>query len=149
MRTLEFHGLSRIREYHVWGELKSRCLNKSHRVYSDYGGRGITVCERWNKFSAFMEDMGLRPTPRHTIERIDNDGPYSKENCRWATYKDQQRNKRSTRFVMLNGVSKSLAAWVDELGSNRNAVDSRLRRGWSEKDALTTPYHPGRWHKRP
>jgi len=91
----ELHGKHDTSEYRIWRHIKDRCLNPKNRRYSDYGGRGITVCDAWqHSFSAFLEDVGERPSNKHSIDRVDNDKGYSKENCRWATDQEQNLNKR-------------------------------------------------------
>lgn len=95
---MEAHNASKTSEYRAWCGIRQRCFNPANCRYEGYGGRGITVCDRWNQsFLAFFEDMGPRPSPNHSIDRIDNDGNYEPSNCRWATRSQQQRNKRPFR----------------------------------------------------
>lgn len=91
------HGKSKTAEYEVWGGMIKRCRNEKSTGYPDYGGRGITVCDRWNDFENFLEDMGLRPSPFHSIERKDVNGNYEPENCKWATKTEQSRNTRKRK----------------------------------------------------
>ena len=137
------HGLSytagpKGKEYRSWAGLKSRCLNKKDRGYKNYGGRGIKVCQRWqDSFEAFLEDMGKAPTPKHSIDRIDCNGNYEPQNCRWATYHQQANNRRSNRYVTLKEtgrVSATEAARI--LGKDITLIRSRLKRGWSDERAF-------------
>lgn len=123
------------REYRAWGDLKQRCLNPNHPRFADYGGRGITVCAEWvASFSAFYRDMGPRPAG-HSIDRIDNDGPYSPGNCRWATRSQQNRNARTTRRVR----GMAVADLAERHGLHLHTVKHRLDRGESMRDALRDP----------
>lgn len=130
------HGMSGDSEYICWQKIKQRCLDSNHKMYSKYGGRGISVCERWLKFENFYSDMGRRPGPGYSIDRIDNDGDYCKGNCRWATWKQQGRNRGTNRFLDIDGKKMIAIEWCEKTGANYNTVCSRLRRGWSDRDAL-------------
>ena len=130
------------RTYVSWYGAKYRCLNKKARKWKNYGGRGIEICERWkNDFAAFLADMGERP-PGTSLDRIDNDGDYEPGNCRWATCKQQQRNKRNTKWIEYNGVVKDAASWVDEFGMNGRILVNRVRNGWDAEVAFETPVSP-------
>jgi len=132
------HGLYRTPSYRSWQKMRARCLNTNHKHYSNYGGRGITICERWNDFRNFFADMGERPEGM-TLERIDNSKGYSPENCRWATRKEQQNNMRRNRILQLNGKSMNLTQWAEYLGIKRKTLEKRLNIfGWSVERALTT-----------
>lgn len=129
----------RSAEYQAWIAMRARCLNPSKAEYPNYGGRGITICDRWESYALFLEDMGRKPSSFHTLDRIDNDGPYSKENCRWATRSRQQRNRRVNKILRFRGKSMCLADWADHLGMSQATLGNRLLAGWSIERALTTP----------
>jgi len=133
------HGLSYTTEYRAWQTMRLRCTNPKNSAYPNYGGRGITVCERWmNSVEAFVADMGPKPSPRHELDRINNDGPYSPENCRWVTRKKNSRNRRSNRLLTFRGETRTLAGWCELLGLPRDTVRKRLVAGWSVDRALKT-----------
>ena len=131
------HGMARCPEHRSWMALRNRCNCPTNSRYSRYGGRGITVCERWNDFTAFYADMGPRPSPKHSIERIDNDGSYSPENCRWATAAEQSYNRRNKTFITAMGRTMRLCEWARELGTNASTIRNRLLRGWSPDRAVS------------
>lgn len=106
-----------------------RCRNPANRSYHRYGGRGITVCDRWNEFSAFFEDMGPRPSPRHSIDRVDNDKGYEPGNCRWATKKEQSRNREANRIVRFQGRDMTVAEACELVGISQELAKQRLDSG--------------------
>lgn len=124
------HGLTNTPEYDAWTRMKRRCYSPKDSKYRLYGGRGITVCERWlSSFEAFYEDMGDKPTPSHSLDRIDVDGNYEPSNCRWATPTVQGRNKQTHRLVWLNGKQMPLSQACETAGVNYRAALYRLNRG--------------------
>ncbi len=126
--------------YRLWHGLLRRCLKEGSSSYANYGGRGITVCERWRVFANFYEDMGDKPSPRHSIDRINNDGNYEPENCRWATPDIQCNNTRHNTIVEFSGKRQSISMWSKETGIPSNTIAMRIREyGWPPKKALTTP----------
>lgn len=131
------HGMFGTRTYKSWSHMIGRCTNKNDARYHDYGGRGISVCERWEMFENFMADMGEAPRCL-TLDRINVNGNYEPGNCRWATDKEQARNTRANRIVQAFGKEISLAEWAELTGLNRQTIESRIKRGWTIEDALTT-----------
>lgn len=130
----------RAAEYGIWYSMINRCQNEKHESYKDYGGRGITVCERWNaSYENFLTDMGRRPTPKHSIERKDNNGPYSPENCVWATKAEQSRNHRRNQWLTLRGRRMCITDWAAELGLTTTGLYYRIKAKWSEDRILETP----------
>jgi hypothetical protein len=137
------HGRSGTREHEPWRAMNDRCLRSRNRDYPNYGGRGITICKRWqgkNGFANFYSDMGNCPAG-HTLDRKNNSQNYNKANCRWASHKDQNRNTRKTLWVTINGERRSFAEWVEFYGAvNYGLAVMRYRNmGWSAIEALTVP----------
>ena len=132
------HGMCGTSTYNIWEAMLQRCNNPKHKYYKDYGGRGITACDRWKKFENFFEDMDEKPDGKE-IDRKDNNEGYNKENCRWVTPKENSRNKRNTIIIALNDINKPLVEWCEEYNINYGVVKSRLKYNWSIERALTTP----------
>jgi hypothetical protein len=127
--------------YSAWANMRNRCGNPGCSNYKNYGGRGINICKRWEKFENFIADMGEKPNGL-SLERINNNGNYEPGNCRWATDKEQRRNKRKNRLVEINGASKCLSQWCEELDLKYPNVSARLRRDWTPKQALSLETPP-------
>jgi hypothetical protein len=135
-------------EYLAWSNMISRCENPKHKSFPGYGGRGISVCGQWRKsFAKFLADMGARPSTDHSLDRIDNNGNYCPENCRWATRRQQHRNKRNNRILTHDGRSLSVPEWAEKIGVSKVTIALRLLRGWPTEKILTTP--PRRYRKLP
>lgn len=129
-----------IPEYGVWRSMIQRCEYPRRPEYHRYGGRGIRVCPRWRlSFKDFYVDMGPRPSPRHSIDRIDNDGNYEPLNCRWATPEEQQANRSCAVWISHDGRRQTLQQWSDELGIPYATISARLRKGWPEERLLSRP----------
>jgi hypothetical protein len=134
------HGSGGSPEYRAWKNMLTRCLYKCHKDYHRYGGRGITVCERWRtSFANFLADMGLKPSPKHSIDRIDGSGNYEPSNCRWATQSEQMSNTSRNVNITFRGMTRNLSQWCELLGVSREMVRGRLARGWTVERAFTTP----------
>lgn len=139
------HGYAGTPTYISWIEMRKRCYNPKVIRYPEYGARGIKVCDAWlNDFSAFLADMGEKPSRRHSLDRLDVNADYSPENCRWATPEEQAGNKRNTRYIALNGVTKTLMQWSKELGIPPKVIRQRLDRdGLTPEQALSPMREPG------
>jgi hypothetical protein len=123
----------------------SRCHNPSHYAYKSYGARGIYVCDQWRySFDTFLSDMGLPPEGM-TLERVNNDGPYTPDNCCWASMAEQVWNRRITVRLTHNGESLTLRQWSDRIGIPIQVLQDRNKRGWSASELLTTPYDRAKW----
>jgi hypothetical protein len=122
----------------AWMNMRKRCFNPKNPEYKNYGGRGITVCDRWLSFEAFLEDMGERPSSKHTLDRYpDNNGNYEPGNCAWRTQKEQMQNRRVNHWITFDGRTQTISAWAEETGFTPGKIWNRLNLGWSVERALT------------
>lgn len=138
------HGMSRLPIHAVWRMMRDRCNNPKSPAFKNYGGRGIKVCQEWEDFRVFFADMGM-PPKGGTLERKDNNGPYSKENCCWASRKVQLSNRRNTKTLTVFGQTKPFAQWAEECGIPWTTLRSRIERyGWPLEKAVTLKQQPGR-----
>lgn len=131
--------MSQSRIYRIWSNMKARCECKTNDAYSLYGKRGISVCKEWHDFETFekwAKENGYGE--KLTIDRIDNNGNYCPENCRWATAKEQGNNTRSCRKITYKGKTKTMRGWEEEMGLSKGVIYWRLKHGWSEKEAIET-----------
>ena len=139
-RSSKTHGMTGSSIYKTWTGMRGRCGNPKSKDYHDYGAKGVFVCDRWADFSKFHLDMGERPSPAHTIDRIDLRGPYSPENCRWATKTEQTRNREIAIVLTFAGQSLPLQVWCDRYGAAYSTVHSRIfKHGWPLELALFAP----------
>ena len=136
-------GYSYWPEYSVWRAIKARCTNPKNQQFPNYGGRGISFDPRWNSFSTFISDVGLRPSKRYSIDRYpDNDGDYRPGNVRWATQKQQHANKRNTKYVTFKGKRVAFCTAYQAVGIIKETATARIRLGWSPQKAIDTPVKP-------
>lgn len=137
------HGLSYTPEYRAWQTARHRCTSPTSPAWSDYGGRGIRMCEEWLKSpAAFIASVGLRPSPKHEIDRRDNDGNYEPGNCHWVVRPINCRNRRSSVHLEYGDETMTITEWAARLGIGASTIAFRLRHGWSADAALSTPARP-------
>lgn len=138
--TNRTHGMTNSSEYTIWHGMLQRCYNPKASRYERYGGRGIKVCDEWkNSFETFVNDMGLRPSKKHSLDRIDNDGNYEPSNVRWELAAVQMNKTRRSNYLCHNGCRKTIAEWSRLVGINAATIHNRLSYGWPVAKALTTP----------
>lgn len=141
------HGYTNSPTWVSWMLMRQRCTNPKHKSFAEYGGRGITICERWESFENFLADMGERPA-NHSLDRRDPNGNYAPDNCRWATSEEQANNKRTSRRYTYDGRTQTLAQWAREIGVSRQSLRYRLDNDFSIEEALTlTHNHGNRWRR--
>ena len=145
-------GKRRTREFVAWTSMRRRCYAKTSKDYPDYGGRGITVCDRWMEpngqgYLNFLADMGRKPNPKYSLERKEVNGNYCPENCIWATPLQQSRNRRNIKQYAAFGKTQGLSVWAEEYGFDLKAVWNRLKNGMDLESALTTPIRKKRNEK--
>ena len=133
------HGLTDSPEYSTWANMLTRCQNPNHKDWKLYGGKGVTVCPEWQSFDRFYTDMGPKPQPGLTLDRIDSGLGYSPGNCRWATPRQQARNISTNRILTHEGQTMCSAEWAEQTGINPRTISQRLARGWPVGRVLTTP----------
>ena len=132
------NSLGKTSEYHIWHKMIRRCHNPISKDFPRYGGRGITVCERWRDFRLFLEDMGLRPASKMQIDRIDNNKGYMPDNCRWVTPKEQANNRRNSLYLTFLGETRTISGWAENIGLPYHLLFSRAKKGWPIEKILSS-----------
>ena len=135
------HGLTNTAEYATWRDMRKRCRDPEFKSYHLYGGKGIKVCERWDNFENFLADMGPKPGPKYSIERLDGSKGYSPENCVWADWKTQARNRTNNHTLTFHGQTKTIMEWSEIKGWPHTALYKRVQLGWSDERILSEPVH--------
>jgi len=131
------HNQSNTKTYNSWRAMKDRCYSKNHIEYKRYGGKGITVCDRWiNSYENFLKDMGEKPLGM-SLDRINSKKNYEPKNCKWSSIKEQQNNKSTNVFIKFNGQSLTISQWADKFNMPSSRLRARIKRGWNFKDAIT------------
>ena len=133
------HSDSGSKEYGIWGNMLYRCHTESSSHYSNYGGRGVKVGSDWFDYENFIKDMGRAPSLEHSLDRINNDGDYTKENCRWATKKQQSRNRRNSIIVTVYGVDLQVNDYCEKYNKSVHTIRNRIKRGWPMSKIINTP----------
>jgi hypothetical protein len=148
-RTFRKHGLTDSKVHKIWCDMKARCTNPNADSYPIYGARGIIVCERWaTSFESFVADMGHPPSPSHSLDRIDPNGNYEPQNCRWATRYEQANNKRNTKFYTFDGKTMTIPDWSRYIGVKASILHNRInRQKWPIERAIRTKPRPPRYPK--
>jgi len=145
-KRTKIYNLSKTPEYAAWGSMLNRCFNPKNKAFKNYGGRGIAVCEEWKtNFLTFYCQMGERPSPKHSIDRIDNESDYTLNNCRWATQTEQANNNRRNFRITLHDWTMNLNQWATFVGMSRYTLQTRLRSDWPPAKAI---FQPVRYRKK-
>ena len=133
------HGMKKTGEWRSWSSMRTRCNNPAATGYDRYGGRGITICEQWDDFETFLKDVGPRPSPDYTLERLDNDKGYFPGNVHWATCREQANNRHGNRKITRDGVTKGISEWASQFSLSKNTLKNRLNRGWPVERLFDPP----------
>lgn len=131
------HGKSKSLTYSRWKSMRQRCMDEAHESYQRYGGAGVKVCERWNDFLIFLEDMGECPSKEMTLDRINNEKGYEPGNCRWISKANQNKNRSHCLMLTYGGETKTATDWAYEIGIKPDTLIKRIRLGWSTERAIT------------